>query len=145
MRMRVLLISLLVVGGSLWGLSPAAGALAVPVWPTTSSEMIQQQQPVSTIPPLPQPPLFSTIPPLPPTATPIRPTPTTVSVPRPAPPAAPVAPTPIPARPPAAVPAPSQSTPRAGGFPTGVVLLVFAGSATALGSGLYLFTRSRSR
>jgi hypothetical protein len=51
----------------------------------------------------------------------------------------------MPPRPTAAVPAPSQLTPRAGGFPTEVALLVFAGSATALGSGLYLLTRSRSR
>jgi hypothetical protein len=56
-----------------------------------------------------------------------------------------VAPTRIPPRPTAALPAPSSSTPRAGGFPIEVALAVFAGSATALGSGLYLFTRSRPR
>jgi hypothetical protein len=142
-RVRVLTVGLLVLGGSFCSPSLAEGSSVAPAWPAAASAVVRQQPPVSTIPPLPQPPLFSTIPPLPPTATPIRPTATATPVPRPAPP--PVAPTPIPPRPTAALPAPSQSTPRAGGFPTEVVLLVFAGSATALGSGLYFLTRSRPR
>lgn len=137
MRVCLLIVGLLILGGAFGGPSPVAAAMAVQSQPAGEPAVLRQQ-PVSTIPPLPIQPV-STIPPIPPTATPIRPTAT--PVPRPAPPVVPALPTPIPTRPTAA----SQVTPRAGGFPIEAALLAFAGSATALGGGLYLFTRRRSR
>jgi hypothetical protein len=161
---RVLIVGLLVLSGLLFDPSFAMAASSIVRTQSTALAVVAQQQPVSTIPPLPQgPPRFSTIPPLPNTPTPVRlvSTPTTVPtqvpvsspLPTRAAPAGPGAPQ-VPARPAAqsvpaqSVPAqsvPSQSAPRAGGFPLEVALLVFTGSATALGGGLYLFRRSRSR
>jgi hypothetical protein len=104
--------------------------------------------PVSTIPPRPgggqQ--IFSTIPPLPPTATPVLPTTTRVTVPTPLPTrVVPAAPTLVPARPAPVLPAGSSAAPRAGGFPSAIAWLIFTGSATVLGGGLYLLARLRSR
>ena len=156
---RVLIVGLLVLSGLLFDPSFAMADSATVRTQSTTQTVVAQQPPVSTIPPLPQgPPRFSTIPPLPNTPTPVRlvSTPTTVPtqvpvsspLPTRAAPAGPGAPQ-VPARPAAqSVPAqsvPSQSAPRAGGFPLEVALLVFTGSATALGGGLYLFRRSRSR
>ena len=147
-RMRILTYALLVLGGWLCDPALAAGgsaAAAVPQ-PVVVLEAARQQPPVSTIPPLPAPPRFSTIPPLPATPTPIGPTPTSVQVPAPPPTrVVPAIPTPIPVRPAAPPPAPAQAAPRAGGFPIGVALLVFAVSATALGGGLFMLARSRPR
>ena len=87
MRVRMLTVCLLVLGGWLCSRSLAAdGSFAAPVEAATSSVAVQQQ-PLSTIPPLPQSPAerFSTIPPLPPTSTPIRPLPTQVQAPTPLP------------------------------------------------------------
>ena len=153
--MRVLTVGLLVLSGLLFDPSLAMAESSKVRTQSTALTVVAQQQPVSTIPPLPQgPPRFSTIPPLPNTPTPVRPvsTPTTVPtqvpvsspLPTRAAPAAPAAPQ-VPARPAAPAAVPSQSAPRAGGFPLEVAILVFTGSATALGGGLYLFRRSRSR
>jgi hypothetical protein len=148
-RVRMLTVCLLALGGWLWSPSLAAdGSFVAPVEAATYSVAVQQQ-PLSTIPPLPQSPAqrFSTIPPLPPTSTPVRPLPTQVQAPSPLPTrAVPAAPTPIPLRPTSTLPpAPSQLAPRAGGFPTGAALLVFAVSTTALGGGLYMLARLRAR
>ncbi len=115
------------------------------------TEQVIAQQPVSTVPSLPgvTAPRFSTIPPLPPTATPVLPaTPARppVSTPLPATRIVPAAPPLGPAGPAPTIPASSSSTaPRAGGFPTEAALLLLTGSVTALGGGLYLFSRSRTR
>src|SRR5215218_6945112 len=106
-RVRILTVCLLVLGGWLWSLSLAAeGSFAAPVEAATYAVAVQQQ-PLSTIPPLPQSPAqrFSTIPPLPPTPTPIRPSPTQVQAPTSLPTrAVPAAPTPIPLRPTSTLP-----------------------------------------
>lgn len=149
MRVRILTVCLLVLSGWLWSLSLAAeGSFAAPVEAATSAVAIQQQ-PRSTIPPLPGSPAerVSTIPPLPPTATPIRPVPTQIQAPGSLPTrAVPPTSTPLPPRPTLTLPpAPAQVAPRAGGFPIGVALLVFAVSTTALGGGLYMLARLRAR
>jgi hypothetical protein len=144
--MRLLAIGLLALVGVF--VAPSLVAAGSSPSPAQADVISVGQQPVSTIPPGPQPstPRFSTIPPLPPTSTPILVVPTQAPNPSPAPTRpAPVIPTPVPVRPTAPIAAPSQATPRAGGFPTEVALMVFAGSATALGGGLYLFDRSRKR
>lgn len=117
-----------------------------------ASVRVVAQQPVTplpTIPPLVLP-TRSTNPALPPasapavaTATVVRPlsSPTVIAT---------VAPTVVPPRPTATLaplpqPAAAGTAPRAGGFPLSGATLVFAGSAAALGTGLMMWRRSRSR
>ena len=143
MRVRILTFGMLILGGLLGDPSLVLGRLAVAAAPSVASglEVVQQQPAVSTIPPLVQPP-FSTIPPL--TPTPPAPTP----IPIPTPPATrvvPPVPTPITVRPTLPPPAPAQAAPNAGGFPTGLALLVFGVSVMTLGAGLFMMGRWRRR
>lgn len=145
MRVRFLTFGLLVLGGLLCDPSPVLGRLAVAAAPTAVAglEVVRQQQPVSTIPPLFQPP-FSTIPPL--ATTPPAPTPTSIPIPTPlATRVVPPIPTPITVRPAVPPPAPAQAAPNAGGFPTDLALLVFGLSATTLGAGVFMMRRARLR
>jgi hypothetical protein len=148
-RMRFAASCLLVISGFFGGSVLAAedsSAASVQRGP----DLVVAQQPVSTVPSLPgvTAPRFSTIPPLPPTATPVLPaTPTRPPVSTPPQPTriVPAAPAVSPLQPVPTIPASSSTAPRAGGFPTEVALLVLSGSVTALGGGLYLLARSRTR
>lgn len=153
--MRVLILGSLVLGGLLFDPSLAmAVSSSVHTQSMALTEAVRQQ-PVSTIPPLPQgPPRFSTIPPLQATPTPMRPVSTLITVPtqvpavNPSPTRAAPAPQVVPQAPvrqTAPAPAPSRSAPSAGGVPLEMALVVFTGSTAALGGGLYLFRRSRKR
>ncbi len=144
MRLRVA--SCLLVLGVLFGGSvlTAEGASFATDQPPTEP-LVAQQQPTPPV----SAPRFSTIPPLPP-----APTPTTAALP-PTPTRIPIATLPpvrvVPPVPPITAPAPlptvapASVAPRAGGIPMEVAWLVLTGSVTALGGGIYLFRRSRTR
>jgi hypothetical protein len=151
MRMRLVTVCLLVLGGLLGGPSlTAEGSPTSPAHSVNVSAVAQQQPrpPISTFPPLPQTgaPRFSTIPPLPPTPTSALPLPTRVPVASPTPVrVVPAAPPISPPRPAVLTPVPASAAPRAGGFPTEVAVLLFTGSVATFGGSLYLFRRLKAR
>jgi hypothetical protein len=143
-RMRLSAVGLLAFAAVLYA-SPSAAEGSPAARAQLDTVMTVAQQPsapaVSTIPPL-----VSTIPPLPPTQTIFRPTPTQVQAPNPPPTRfIPPIPTLAPLRPTIALPASTQLAPNAGGFPTELAMLLLVGSVTALGGGLWMFARSRTR
>jgi hypothetical protein len=149
MRVRTIGICLFTFGGVLCGtlfLAPVSWAARVGSGPLPLDVRQVPAQPVSTIPPV-RP--VSTIPPPSP-----APSPTPTAAPSPVATGAPgvsatrvVPTTPVLSapRPGVTTPIPTQPPPRAGGFPTVLALIAFAGSAIALATGLSLFMRSRRR